>query len=176
LWILIENEIKRFVNKKKAYMMEENFALIRDGQLDQIGIVVSDTEKVAASFHTLLGIGPFEYFELPGDEPDDTAEYYGKSADWKIKIAFAQSGPLGLELIQPLSGKSIFKDFLDEHGPGLHHLRYLVPDVEKCILDVEKKGFQIISKGKGAHKNSRWAYIDTSDILDGVLIEIRIRL
>ncbi len=153
-----------------------NFPIIKDGHLDQIGIVVSDIEKVASSFQNLLGIGPFEVFDLPGEVPDSTAEYYGNPGSWKLKLAFAQSGPLMLELIQPVSGKSIFMDFLNEHGPGLHHLRYIVPDIEQCIKNVKKNGFQIISKGKGVHKNSIWAYIDTREILDGVLIEIRLRL
>jgi len=153
-----------------------SFPLIKDGQLDQIGIVVSDIEKVASSFQNLLGIGPFEYFDMPGEVPDDSAEYYGNPGCWELKLAFAQSGPLKLELIQPVSGKSIFMDFLNEHGPGLHHLRYIVPDIEKCISGVKKKGFQIISKGRGIHTNSTWAYIDTREILDGVLIEVRLRL
>merc|ERR1719487_3061544 len=41
----------------------------------------------------------------------------------RIRIALANSGPLQLELIQPMdNARSIYSDFLDSRGPGLHHV------------------------------------------------------
>ena len=150
--------------------------IIKDGYIDQIGIVVKDIEKVSSSFQKLFGIGPFPTFDWPDDVGVVNSEYYGKPGNWKMKLVFANIGQMKLELIQPISGQSIFMDFLREHGPGLHHFRYIVQDIEKSIADVKKMGLKIISRGKGVHKGSLWAFIDTRDILDGVIVELRIKL
>ena len=158
-------------------MMDTEYKqIIDDGHLDQIGIVVNDIAKVTSSFQALLGIGPFSVFNWPEDVGNVKAEYYGKPGNWKMKLAFAKTGQMQLELIQPLSGESVFMDFLRDHGPGLHHLRYIVPDIEKSFATVKKMGLQILSRGQGVHEGSSWAYIDTRDMLDGVLIELRIQL
>jgi len=154
----------------------EKEQIIQDGYIDQIGIVVNDIGKVISSIQELLGIGPFSVFNWPKDDGDCKAEYYGKPGNWKMKLAFANIGQMKLELIQPVSGESIFMDFLRDNGPGLHHLRCIVPDIEKNLTAVKKMGLQIISRGQGVHEGSTWAYIDTRDLMDGVLIELRNQL
>ena len=39
-----------------------------------------------------------------------------------------------IELIQPLEGRSIYSDFLQAHGPGLHHIRFSVEPFDAAVV------------------------------------------
>lgn len=40
-------------------------------------------------------------------------------------------GPIVVELIQPMDGPSIYKEWLEEHGEGLHHIAVMRPTPEE---------------------------------------------
>ena len=40
-------------------------------------------------------------------------------------------GDMGFELLQPLEGPSIYRDWLDEHGEGLHHVAVMLHDFDE---------------------------------------------
>ena len=58
-------------------------------------------------------------------------------------MAFAELGPIEIALIQPLTGKSIWTDFLPEHGPGLHHIRFNVPEMAPIVEPVAAHGIGV---------------------------------
>jgi 4-hydroxyphenylpyruvate dioxygenase-like putative hemolysin len=74
------------------------------------------------------------------------------------------------ELIQPLKGKSVYSDFLEEKGEGFHHLAFIVQDLDKEVADMKNRGFKVIQTG--ARPKSRWAYFDTDRISGGCVIEL----
>lgn len=154
----------------------ENLPVVALRTLDQVGIVVRDVEAAVRAFESILGIGPFWIIDWPIPGIDPEATYYGKPGRWRMREAFAQIGQIQLELIQPLDGHSVFQDFLETHGPGLHHIRLLTDDFEGDTAALQKAGIAMISSGTGVHIGSQWAYFDTREILEGVLIELRKRL
>lgn len=141
--------------------------------LDQIGIVVHDVYVTSQVFESTFGVGPFRIVDWPIDGIDPMGLYLGKSAKWRMREGFAQIGGIQLELIQPLEGRSIFSDFLEEHGPGIHHIRFNIPNYEETVNTLLAAGIDLISSGTGVHLGSQWAYFDTRQLLDGVLIELR---
>lgn len=91
--------------------------------------VVRDLDEACARFHARFGIGPF----LGGGSFDlGTHRYRGQEAEpIRIRGVFAQSGPLNIELIQPLSdGPSAFRDMFPNGGEGLHHIAMFCEDYE----------------------------------------------
>jgi len=53
-----------------------------------------------------------------------------------------------VELIQPLSGRSMFQDYLDKNpSGGVQHIAYSVPvaDFDKVISEVTAKGYPVIA-------------------------------
>jgi hypothetical protein len=91
-------------------------------------------------------------------------------------LGFARQGSTQIELIEPLEGQNIWSDFLDTNGPGLHHFRLVVSDFDNKVTELEKAGIKNIASGTGAHIGSKWAYFDTSELLNGIVIELRMRL
>lgn len=134
----------------------------------QIGMVVEDLDKTLQAFEQLLGIGPFRVVEYPpADEPWCRREYKGQPADFTARFSFFHFGNIELEVIQPLEGESIWRDFLRTHGPGLHHLKFSVDRLEPADRFLRQQGFACGQQGAavGPNKGKTWAYYD----LDGAL-------
>jgi hypothetical protein len=144
-----------------------------DPSVDQIGIVVRDLHAMVNTLSQLLGINNFRVMEWPIEGVDPQATYHGEPGDFKLLLAFATIGKTQIEIVQPLEGKNIYSDFLEEHGPGLHHFRLTVPDFEERVEGLEANGIKKIASGTGVHVGSEWAYFDTSELLQGVIIELR---
>jgi catechol 2,3-dioxygenase-like lactoylglutathione lyase family enzyme len=97
--------------------------------------------------------------------------YYGEPEDFTARMAFADLGPFELELVQPLSGQSIWADFLREHGEGLHHIRFNVPDVQPVIEYLAGHGIGVTQMGSGLRPGTTWVNFDTEEKV-GFTIEI----
>jgi len=147
-----------------------------DVNVDQIGIVVRDLRDMAKNLYQILGIGPFRIFEWPIEGIDPESTYHGEPEAYRILLGFARQGVTQIELIEPLEGQNIWSDYLDSHGPGIHHFRLVVSDFDEKVSQMEKSGFKKIASGTGAHIGSEWAYFDTADLLSGIVIELRKRL
>ncbi len=149
---------------------------IVDGSIDQVGVVVRDARKVAERLYALLGAGPFRLMEYPIPGVDAQAIFRGEPAAYRVLLAFGQLGATQVELVQPLEGESIWSEFLAQHGPGLHHFRVTVSNFDETVQAWQDAGIEMIASGTGAHVGSRWAYFDTSAMLDGIVIELRKRM
>lgn len=149
---------------------------LNDANIDQVGIVVRNARAVAEQLHALLGIGPFRVLEWPIEGIDPESTFHGQPAHYSILLAFARMGALQVELVEPRQGRSVWSDFLDEHGPGLHHFRVTVSNFEETVQAWEAAGIENIASGSGVHLGSKWAYFDTSKLLDGIVIELRKRM
>ena len=147
-----------------------------DLNMDQVGVVVRDVRAVAETLGRLFGIGPFRILEWPIEGINPESTYHGQPEEYRLLLGFATIGRTQIELVQPLAGRSIWRDFLETHGPGLHHVRFTVPDFEEMVAYLEGAGVEKIASGTGAHIGSEWAYFDTGGYLDGVMVELRKRL
>ncbi len=59
-------------------------------------------------------------------------------------VQFVLADNSKLELIAPLQGDSFVQRFLDERGPGLHHLTYKVKDAAEAARRAEHAGYRIL--------------------------------
>ena len=127
-------------------------------KLNQIGIVVQDSEKVMESWTSLFGIGPWRTLSW------DITGLDGRPA--KVKLCFADLGGVQLELIEPVEGRIFHSQHLEEHGEGLHHLGFYVDDVDAEAGKVVAVGGEVLSTMPG-----RFAYMDTGGP-GGVIFEV----
>lgn len=113
----------------------------------QIAWVVKDVEKSKTFFREMLGIANFSPTGTTRLQDYD-GNYYGEPYDAENFVAMAYSGGTFIELIQPISGKSIFKDYIDSNPTGgVQHIAYSTPiaNLENVISEFEKKGFSVAS-------------------------------
>ena len=138
----------------------------------QIGVVVADLEAATRHLSEIFGIGPFRTIDWPPDGRTDIQKfYYGEPADFTARMAFTELGPVELELIQPVEGKSIWADFLRDHGGGIHHIRFNVDEVDPVREYLADKGIVPAQHGSGIRPGTLWMNFDTEDQV-GFVIEI----
>lgn len=138
----------------------------------QVGVIVKDLEQTMQNLAEIFGIGPFRVVEWPPAERADIEEfYYGKPINSTARKAFAGLGQVELELIQPLAGESIWTDFLEAHGEGIHHIRFNVPDEKPVIEYLAAKGIEASQMGSGVRPGTFWVNFDTESKI-GFTIEI----
>jgi catechol 2,3-dioxygenase-like lactoylglutathione lyase family enzyme len=125
--------------------------------INQVAIVVHDLEQVAKNYWTILGIGPWSIFEWEAPLVYDRT-YHGERAWARERIALAQVGDVQLELVQPVEGPSIYRDWLEEHGEGLHHMNFLVDDVDQAVAALAEQGFPSMQSGRFGPPEQRGAY------------------
>jgi catechol 2,3-dioxygenase-like lactoylglutathione lyase family enzyme len=98
----------------------------------QIAWVTRDLDATENALTTLLGAK--KWIRVPDVHfAPETCTYRGKPADFVADISFSYAGDTQLELLAPVRGESIYTEFLDRAGPGLHHVCIEVDDVEKAI-------------------------------------------
>lgn len=137
-------------------------------KFNHIGVLVGDTER-ATKYYETLGIGPFE--SLEGKLIPIKREIFGKPApDVKNRLSLARIGSISIELVQPVSGISPQREFLDTKGEGINHIGFIVDDLEEETNKLVKKGFKVISSGAFSGGGG-FAYFNTAGI-GGFIIEL----
>jgi hypothetical protein len=138
----------------------------------QIGVVVADLDQSIRALTQVFGMGPFRMVEWPPAGRTDMQRFYHEQpADFTARMAFTEIGPVELELIQPLEGKSIWADFLRERGPGIHHIRFNTFDLAPVIEYLAQNGVGIAQRGSGIRPGTMWANFDTESLV-GFTIEV----
>lgn len=86
----------------------------------QIAWVTGDIGATETALTGLLGVK--KWIRLNGVHfRPDTCTYREKPADFVADISLSYLGDIQLELIEPVSGQSIYSEFLENGGGGLHH-------------------------------------------------------
>ena len=64
----------------------------------------------------------------------------GEPVEYRMIGAEASVDGLGFELIQPVSGPSIYQEFLDTHGEGVQHIACMKHSTERQRADAASTG------------------------------------
>ncbi len=141
-------------------------------QCVQVGVVVRDLDAKVEYLQRVFGIGPFRVIDWPPPERGRLyKEYHGQPGQYTARIASADLGTLQLELVEPLQGPSIWQDFLDQHGEGIHHIKFSMPD-EVPVLDfLAQNDVHVEMGGDGTQAGNAFYYLDTADKI-GFCIEL----
>lgn len=141
--------------------------------LMQIGIIVENVDS-AINKYEALGVGPWEVSVMDTTRsPFKDLTFNGKDAGEGpiIKIALLNGFGTELELIEPM-GESVYREWLDQHGPGLHHLAFdLEGEYYQILADHKKEtGKEPWVRGQGIGGLMDYSYLDMRDDL-GLLVE-----
>jgi len=135
------------------------------GTWHHVGVVVKGMDK-AVEYYESLGMEPFQTLSI------DLHEIWvrGKRIhDLGVEVKYAHVNPIRLELLQPIEGKGyIWEEFLKSKGEGIHHLGFVVDDIDKTEAELVKKGFNVIFKATWTGGGS--VYVE-SDEMGSVILE-----
>lgn len=140
-------------------------------ELAQIGWVVPDIYAAVKFLESALGVAGFHEPEHMRAQ-DLAMTYYGKAVAGEWLTTQTYNGGTFIELIQPLSGQSMFHDYLARYpAGGTQHLAFRLPvtDFDRITGDLREQGYTVISEVD--HPIARMAFFDTYKTL-GVATEI----
>ena len=138
----------------------------------QIGVVVRDLDRAIRGLTEIFGMGPFRSIYWPPEGRTDIEKFYhGRPGNFTARMAFTELGSVELELIQPLEGDSIWADFLEEHGEGIHHIRFNVLDMAPVVEYLAGQSIEVAQMGSGIRPGTAWANFGSEDKV-GFIIEV----
>jgi methylmalonyl-CoA/ethylmalonyl-CoA epimerase len=133
-----------------------------------LAIIVKDMDETKKKYCSILGPGVFRTETVLDSSTFSQYEVYGTPtvATHKSRFNHTDIGTdkLDVEFISPIEGKSIYRDFLDKHGEGIHHIAFLVDDLDAEMAKLVSRGIGVITSVK--RPNGRgFAYFDFGDCL-----------
>ena len=138
-------------------------------EISQIALVVEDLKDAMERYQHILGVEPWEVYYI-GPPEQEEAYYYGEPTDASFEIGYAGVNGLDLEIIEPLGGESVHRDFLEERGEGIHHVACFAFDDPYEVADAfEDADIPIVQSGQW--HDTHYMYFDTQDIMNGVYFE-----
>ena len=139
-------------------------------EIVHVCVVVKDVEKTAKEYAEKFGVGPWRIREV--ETPATRASVRGEAVSYRLKFGHAKMGPISLELVETLEGRTVYQEFLEEHGEGLHHIG--VPTPLPFDAELEKwgrLGIEALQVNKMESPEEGWAYMDTQGSI-GCILEV----
>lgn len=138
--------------------------------LCQVGFIVKDVEATARKYAATFGLPLPPIIETPGFDKAKTT-LNGQPSEATAKLAFFQTGQLVIELIEPDEKPSVWRDFLDKNGEGVHHIAFRVNDTKATEEALAKHGIKTEQQGLYTDASGMYTYVDSAPYL-GVTIEL----
>ena len=131
---------------------------MKEGELIQVAYLVRDLDAAMKRHWEVCRIGPWHVYTFEAPEVRDYI-YRGKPASHTVLIAVTKGPGIQQELIQPVRGRSIYDEFLETRGEGLHHIKLYYSDCAKAVADYARRGYRVIQSGK--FDDDEHYYLDT---------------
>lgn len=142
---------------------------LQDTRLAQIGFIVKDIEKTKQEFARFFDV-PVPPTVNSGEFAVTQTQYRGEPAPQaQCQMCFFYFGDLQMELIQPNEAPSAWREHLEQHGEGLHHLAFNVKGMQVNVERCEEWGMKLIQKGEYRRGDGRYSFLDASDSLKMVV-------
>jgi methylmalonyl-CoA/ethylmalonyl-CoA epimerase len=126
----------------------------------QVCIVTRDHRRVMHGM-AQAGIGPWRVYTFGPHNCRDLT-LHGRPASFSMRLCVAFTGAMFWEIVEPLDGPSIYKDFLERHGEGVHHTAFACGGLSwpERVRAFEERGFACIQSGVWLDRVP-WAYFAT---------------
>jgi len=138
----------------------------------QIGILVRSIDVAIEQFAKLFGIDEWNINHVDTAREDGGRfQSGGQDVSVKAKIAWVTLGAVELELIEPEDTTSVYAQFLETHGPGIHHLMFDTDDYQQTLNCLRDDGVEEMLSGE--LQKTRFQMFDTRPTL-GLLSEFAV--
>jgi methylmalonyl-CoA/ethylmalonyl-CoA epimerase len=123
----------------------------------------------------------FDHAGIATDEFDDLAALYERVFDAPVvheetveglRVGFCDLGNGYFELLEPVDDEGTVADYLDRHGPGLHHVALRTDDVEAALATAEAAGVALVDDEPRPGARGHDVAFLHPDATGGVLVEL----
>ncbi|OCC25580.1 glyoxalase [Croceicoccus estronivorus] len=130
-------------------------SMAKHGPIDQIGVLVDDLDAGIRHWKDVLGVGPWTVFRNVSMQ----GNYRGQDGVVMMDVAMGYQGETQIELIKVTNdAPSPYRDGTGAPIIGLHHLAWLVDDLDQTVADVTADGMTVIFQA--SNPGTRVAYCE----------------
>jgi methylmalonyl-CoA/ethylmalonyl-CoA epimerase len=126
-------------------------------RIEHIAFAVSSLKDSIPVFEKLLGTPCYKTEQVESE---------------KVNTAFFMTGESKVELLEGTASDSVISSFIEKKGQGMHHVAFLVEDINKEILRLKSEGFQFINETPKKGADNKMICFLHPKSTNGVLIEI----
>jgi len=126
-------------------------------KVSHIGIAVKDLHASMELFSRLFGKAPDHIEDVP---------------DQRVKTVFFTIGSSSIELTQGTDLSSPVSRFLEKRGEGVHHISFVVDNLEQELIRLKEAGFHLVEERPRIGADGYLVAFLHPRSTNGVLIEI----
>ncbi|MBI4429884.1 MAG: methylmalonyl-CoA epimerase [Ignavibacteriales bacterium] len=126
-------------------------------KIAHIGVAVSDLEAAVELFTKLFNAQPQRFEEV---------------RDQKVKTVMFEFNGAAIELLQATSPESSIAKFIEKRGTGVHHISFVVDDIEREMKRLKEIGFELVDEAPRYGAGDYIVAFLHPHSTNGVLIEI----
>ena len=126
-------------------------------RIHHLGVAVEDLDAAVGTYQRLFG---------------GSVEHRGTLEDQGVQAVSMRVGESRVELMSSLGEETPVGKFLAKRGPGMHHVAYAVDDVGVALLELQKRGAQLIDETPRAGLFGLQVAFVHPDAVHGVLAEL----
>lgn len=141
---------------------------------DQLCILVESIEGAVATYSQLFAVTRWRVYRYGPDTVPELG-YRGGDGRFSMWVALSDSVPQ-IELIESISGPSLYTEWIAEHGFGFHHVGVFTSSIATSLQALTARGMSVSQwgRGYGLDGDGGFAYVDSLEQLGFVLELIEI--
>lgn len=125
-------------------------------RLEEVAIAVPDASSAVETFEALFELSFEETWTVP---------------DEGIRVRAAFVGETQIQFLEPLSDESAISSFLDDGGPGLHHVCFRVDDLDAMVERLRSAGIRLVPETPVETATISYVFVHPRSA-HGVMIEL----
>ena len=133
--------------------LEAIATLVQQHGIKQIALVVRDLDASMRAYWDLLRMGPWNAYTLTPEILKDM-HYRGEPGHFSFRHALAWKDGVQMELVQPVSGRSIFADHLEEHPLDWRHRPHVIRYLRAWADLLEERALAQAAEPSGVHRRT----------------------
>lgn len=126
-------------------------------KIGHIGIAVRDLKASSELFRRLLGRSPDHLEEVP---------------EQRVRTALFSAGGPSIELTAATDPSSPIARFIDKRGEGVHHISFIVENLEQELSRLKSEGFDLVDERPRTGADGYAVAFLHPKSTNGVLIEL----
>ncbi|MFW5919135.1 MAG: VOC family protein [archaeon] len=134
--------------------MEDESPSIR--RLEEVAIAVPDASSAVETFEAMFGLS----FEDTWTVPDEG-----------IRVRAAFVGETQVQFLEPTTEASAISSFLDDRGPGLHHVCFRVDDLDAMVEHLKSSEIRLVPETPVETETISYVFVHPKSA-HGVMIEL----
>jgi methylmalonyl-CoA/ethylmalonyl-CoA epimerase len=126
------------------------------GPAHHVGVAVRSLDEALADYRTM------------GFEAESVEDVPAQG----VRVAFLETGPVRIELLESLRPDGVIARFVDRSGEGLHHLAFAVQDIRSEMRRLRERGLKLVDAEPRPGARGRLVAFVHPRSAHGVLLEL----